>query len=425
MKASCWAASTIGELFNIGAGKSVTPVARNGERKHPFLRTSNIFWGKIDLRGLDSMHFTDEEIASKDLRKGDLLVCEGGDIGRSAIWNSEIAKCSFQNHLHRLRPKANDIVPRFFMYYLQAGFTQLGIYEGAGNKTTIPNLSRSRLQALEVPKPEKVEQEKIAAVLWKVQRAIEVEEKLITTARELKQSTMRQLFSQGLRGESQKETEIGLLPKTWKIVQLGDQAVVISKGSSPKWQGFKYTSEGVLFVRSQNIGEGRMEWSDRSFLPPAWNEKEKRSILKAGDVLINLVGASIGRAAVGDPEIEGANCNQAVSFVRLKPDTLNALFLVGFLLDEAGQRQIHTSKKDIARANLSLENVRSLVVPKPSLTEQHEIASTLQTIDRKISVHERKRATLQELFKTLLHQLMTGQIRVHNLDIDTSEVENV
>lgn len=302
--------------------------------------------------------------------------------------------------------------PRFFYY--------------ACLNVPLPNRGYNRhftlLKEQELPQPEKPEQERIASVLWKAQRAIEVEEKLIGTVRELKQSVMRQLFTRGLRSEQQKETEIGSLPRSWDIVRLGDQASVVSKGASPKWQGFQYTTSGILFVRSQNVGDGRMEWSDQAFLPPAWNEKEKRSVLKAGDVLVNLVGASIGRAAVGGYEIEGANCNQAVSFIRLKPKTLVGEFLVGFLLTPEGQRQIHTTKKDIARANLSLEDVRNLVVPKPDYDEQIEIASILQAIDRKISVHERRRATLQELFKTLLHKLMTGKIRVDKLNIDTSEV---
>jgi type I restriction enzyme, S subunit len=307
----------------------------------------------------------------------------------------------------------------------QAGFNPRFFYYACLN-LFLPNRGYNRhftlLKEQEIPQPDKPEQERIAALLWKAQRAVEVEEKLIATARELKQSALRQLFTRGLYGERQRETEIGPLPENWDVVRLGDQATVVSKGASPKWQGFQYTTSGVLFVRSQNVGAGRMDWTEKSFLPVAWNEKEKRSVLKSGDVLVNLVGASIGRTAVGRKEIEGANCNQAVSFVRLKPKTLVGEFLVGFLLTPEGQRQIHTTKKDIARANLSLEDVRNLLVPKPDDDEQREIAAIVQTIDRKISVHERKRATLQQLFKTLLHQLMTGQIRVANLDIDVSDV---
>lgn len=73
--------------------------------------------------------------------------------------------------------------------------------------------------------------------------------------------------------------------------------------------------------------------------------------------------------------------------------------------------------------NINIQFLTPWPVAVPPVDEQREIAAILQTIDRKISVHERKRATLQELFKTLLHQLMSGQIRVHNLDIDVSEIQ--
>ena len=153
----------------------------------------------------------------------------------------------------------------------------------------------------------------------------------------------------------------------------------------------------------------------RFYLPTEWNKKEKRSVLQAGDLLINLVGASIGRCAVGGPEIEGANCNQAVCFVRLDEKEVIPGFLNGFLLTSEGQEQIHGNKKDIARANLSLQDVRNLLVPKPAINEQREIVAVLEAIDRKIDLHRRKRVVLEELFKALLHKLMMGEMRVGEL----------
>ena len=146
-----------------------------------------------------------------------------------------------------------------------------------------------------------------------------------------------------------------------------------------------------------------------------WNEKEKRSVLQTGDLLINLVGASIGRSAVGGTEIDGANCNQAVCFVRLDSREVLPGFLNGFLLTPEGQAQIHGQKKDIARANLSLQDVRNILMPKPDVNEQQEITTIIDAIDRKIDLHRRKRAVLEELFKALLHKLMTGEIGVGEL----------
>ena len=113
-------------------------------------------------------------------------------------------------------------------------------------------------------------------------------------------------------------TEIGPIPESWEVVPGRRIRQTISKGSSPKWQGYDYVKEGILFVRSQNVGNGVMEWRDKTFSTPSWNKQQRRSVLQSEDVLVNLVGASIGRSAVGGPEIEGANCNQAVCFVRLE-----------------------------------------------------------------------------------------------------------
>ena len=170
-----WKWRPLGELFEIGAGKSMSAAARNGPDKTPFLRTSNVLWDEIDLSSVDEMSIPEHELAAKLLRPGDLLVCEGGEIGRAAIWNGEVETMSFQNHLHRLRPIVQDVEPRFYVYFLQSAFTQLGIFEGAGNKTTIPNLSRSRLAALEVPHPPLDEQQAISAALGRIRDATRIQ----------------------------------------------------------------------------------------------------------------------------------------------------------------------------------------------------------------------------------------------------------
>lgn len=397
-----WPTTTVGELFDIGAGKSVTPTARHGERRHPFLRTSNVFWGRIDLSALDAMHFSDEEIAAKALKKGDLLVCEGGDIGRAAIWNSEVERCGFQNHLHRLRPRTNDVVPRFFMYYLQAGFTQLGIYEGAGNKTTIPNLSRGRLEALEVPKPPKPEQEKIAVVLWKIQRALEVEKRLIATAHELKQSAMRQLFTRGLRREPQKETDIGPIPESWTPVSASQIFKLTSGSKRPADVSPQTTAQKPFSVFG---GNGVMGYSSEWFV----DAEECLVIGRVGEYC-GAIHLARGKVWITD------NALYAKEWLN---DSVRVDYLAAFLDYYDLNRFKRMAGQPLVTQGLI--NEHSFPIPLPE--EQREIASILQTIDRKISVHEHKRATLQELFQTMLHQLMTAQLRVHTLALDVSEVQ--
>lgn len=289
--------------------------------------------------------------------------------------------------------------------------------------STFASVNRNTLNNLDIPFFDKLTQTAIGRFLFSLVRKIEQEDQALHTTQALKRAAMRALFTRGLRGEAQKETEIGPLPESWMLVRVEEHAHAISKGSSPKWQGFDYVEEGVLFVRSQNVGDGVMEWHDKTFLPSEWNEREKRSVLQAGDLLVNLVGASIGRSAVGGPEIEGANCNQAVCFVRLDKKEVVPGFLNGFLFTAGGQTQIHGHKKDFARANLSLQDVRNLLMPKPTIEEQLEIATIVEAIDHKIHLHLRKRTVLEHLFKALLHKLMTGEIRVAELDLSAVSSE--
>jgi len=341
------------------------------------------------------------------LPKDAVLVGCIGNVGKLGMVNDDMSATNQQiNAL--ICNTASD--PHFVYYSLRAN---VGRLQQAAVMTTVPLLNKSNFSEVEIEVPEVNEQRRIAHVLGTVQQAIEQQERLIRSTTELKQALMQKLFTEGLRGEAQKETEIGLVPESWEVVKLGSLSTVISKGSSPNWQGFQYQASGVLFVRSQNVGDGRMLLEDRVYLSEEFNQKEKRSILKQGDILINLVGASIGRVALGTSEVEGANCNQAVGFVRLKGAQAMKEFMVNFLLSPAGQEQIRQQKKDIARANLSLLDVRTFKVPMPSdAKELDEVARAFATIEGKLAHHATKHNALQDLFRTLLHELMTGKVRV-------------
>lgn len=185
----------LGELFEIGAGKTMSAAARSGEDKVPFLRTSNVFWDRLDLTTLDEMSIPPHELVNKSLEPGDLLVCEGGEIGRAAIWDGSVDIISFQNHLHRLRPKRGDVEPRFYVFFLQSAFTQLGIFQGAGNKTTIPNLSSNRLGALEVPHPPLPVQEAVVKALGILREAIDIQTDTLNALQELFQRLLQDLIT--------------------------------------------------------------------------------------------------------------------------------------------------------------------------------------------------------------------------------------
>jgi len=191
-----WELESIGNAFHITQGLSLKGnLAADGEGT-PFLRTSNVYWRRIKLQPISRMHLPNDPPKKKRLAKGDLLVCEGGEIGRSAIWGGEIGHCLFQNHLHCLRPADfSRTNPHFVMAWLEEGFRHRKVYEGAGNRTTIPNLSRSRLAELIIPHPDFVEQKKIVAILEAIENKINLHRRKRAALEDLFKTLLHKLMT--------------------------------------------------------------------------------------------------------------------------------------------------------------------------------------------------------------------------------------
>ena len=200
-----WRLSNIGALFKIEQGLSLKGNLSTGDDGTPFLRTSNVYWGRLDLRSISRMRLSEGAPATKELRPGDLLVCEGGDIGRAAVWNGELKGCVFQNHLHRLRPlpsaSGDAVRPHFVRAWLEEGFVNRNAYEGAGNRTTIPNLSRSRLADLAVPDPPLDEQREIVAILDAIARKIGLHRRKLAVLEQLFRTLLHDLMTGRIRAD--------------------------------------------------------------------------------------------------------------------------------------------------------------------------------------------------------------------------------
>ena len=153
---SSWVCTTMGSIFQHNTGKALNKSASTGGALLPYLTTSNVYWKTFDLSVVKEMRFKESEIEKCTIRKGDLLVCEGGDIGRAAIWDKDYSIC-IQNHLHRLRPKG-DVVPLLYLYYIM--YLKLSNnLEGKG--IGLQGFSSGLLDKLEVPLPPYNEQIRI------------------------------------------------------------------------------------------------------------------------------------------------------------------------------------------------------------------------------------------------------------------------
>jgi len=184
------------------------------------------------------------------------------------------------------------------------------------------------------------------------------------------------------------------LPEGWEFVRLERLCKLITKGSSPKWQGVAYTDDpdDVLFVTSENVRSYVLKLDSKKYVEKKFNEVEPRSILGKGDYLMNIVGASIGRTAIYNID-DLANINQAVCLIRAFTHLLNSQYLVNFFNSEVCVSYMFDKQVDNARANLSMGNIAKFVIPFPPLAEQHRIVAK---VDELMAICDTMKARLNE-----------------------------
>ena len=415
-----WKTAILGEVTDIFKGG--TP-KRSVEKYFQ----GNIAWAiPTNITALDSAlyiddtdtHISEEALgksAARLLPSGTVLLTSRATIGETAITTVPMAtNQGFANFI--CKDMLLNVYLAYYLRYIKKRLVDLA------HGSTFKEITKGTLLNVEIPLPPLPEQRAIAHVLQTIQEAKAARQRELALERERKAALMDYLFSYGTKGEPRKQTEIGEIPESWEVVELGNYSELITKGSSPKWQGFDYCDEGIYFVRSQNVGLGRLELNEIAYLPKEFNKKERKSILQKNDLLINIVGASIGRAAVADDIVEGGNVNQAVAIARLKQG-IEPFFVMTFLLTLGGQFQLHKQKKDIARANLSLQDIKNLLIPLPSVSAQTETVEILQACDTKIAALEQEAERLDELFHAMLDELMTGKRSAVSL-IDVESVQS-
>lgn len=418
---STWEIERVDSVFEIQQGKQVSKKNRNGENQRPFLRTKNILWNRLDLTDLDQMNFIESEEVRLELRPNDLLTCEGGDIGRTALWNGEVKVCYYQNHLHRLRAIDKRINSQFAVYWFWYAFQIAKLYFGRGNITTIPNLSKSRLAELPMAIPPITEQNKIAHILSAVQRSIETQEQLIQTTTELKRALMRKLFTEGLRNEPQRQAEIGPIPQSWEVKSLIETVEAIDYGVS---QAIPKTPpvDGVKIVSTADIDkQGNLLYSKIRRIKVSEKTKN-RLTLNDGDVLFNWRNSLplIGKSAVY--RIQNEKHIFASFILRISTgEKKSHNYFLKHLMNHYREEGVFVklARRAVNQANYNKNEISSLKVPSPTYEEQVEIASAIQCVDEKIQKHQEKILDLKSLFRTLLHQLMTAKIRVREFELTT------
>jgi type I restriction enzyme S subunit len=201
-----------------------------------------------------------------------------------------------------------------------------------------------------------------------------------------------------------------MIPEGWEQVTGAEVTSKITKGASPKWQGFDYQDDGVLFVTSENVRDGYLDLSKEKYLSNEFGIKMANSKLINGDILINIVGASIGRSCQFLFDELEARTNQAVAIFRPNEMAESGYLSYYFQAPETVDRLLK-AQSSTARSNLSLGDLRGFQIDLPPLPEQRKIAEILSTWDRAIEVTEALLATARTQKRALMQSLLTGKRR--------------
>jgi type I restriction enzyme S subunit len=249
---------------------------------------------------------------------------------------------------------------------------------------------------------------------------MEQQERLLALTAELKKALLHQLFTAGLRSEPQKQTDLGPVPESWDVVTLGSLAKV-GNGSTPKRDNEGYWQGGTIpWLNSAKIHERFITEADQFVTDLAVKECHLPRV-KPGSLLIAITGQ--GKTLGNSAMVSFETCiNQHLAYAHFISPKMVPEFVLWFMQTRYEHLRSISQAGGSTKGALTCGYLKTYPIPVPSLDEQREIAGVFAALDRKMKVHERKHAALADLFRTLLHQLMTAQIRVDQLDIEEFDI---
>ncbi|MGY6555501.1 MAG: restriction endonuclease subunit S [Wenzhouxiangella sp.] len=408
---SDWCLGPIASCFDFTTKPRGLDLSKNGDHI-PFFPMDQIPLGRIH-----ASEFTPKPLSQLGsgtyVENGDLMVAKitpSFENGKQAIVDIETDFAYATTEVIPMRGRGGVSDTLFLFFYLLHPEVRSDLAGKMEGSTGRQRLSKTVLGDRLIPLPPLAEQKKIAHILSTVQRAIEAQERIIQTTTELKKALMHKLFTEGLRNEPQKQTEIGPVPESWEVVELGEIAR-IERGkfshrprNEPRFYGGEYP-----FVQTGDVSN--CDGYVRSYTQTLNEEGLAISkMFPAGTILITIA-ANIG--FTGILEFDSA-CPD--SLIGISPDeNVNTEFLNYYLISQ--QPHMDRLAPKGTQKNINIQFLKPWPVPLPSFEEQLGIAEAFSETDRKIRLATQKRTQLQDLFRILLHELMTAKTPVHELEL--------
>ena len=369
-----WGIKKLGEVCESDLGKTLNQSKDTGELR-PYLCAINVLWDKIDFTTLKETRFEDAELERYTIRKGDLLICEGGDIGRAAIWNYDY-EIQYQNALHRVR--LNDgVLSRFLLLYIKH-LKDLGVLDARyGKGVTIKHLVKSSLLSIPIPIPPLEEQERIVKELDCLSGVIEKKKQQLKELDALAQSIFYQMFGDPITNE-----------KGWETCELQKVSTLLNgrayKQNELLDEGkYKVLRVGNFFTNSNyyysDLELEPEKYCDDGDLLFAWSASFGAFIWNGGKVIYHY---HIWKVLYDKQKLN-------IDYYRFLLNTMTAYFM----------KDVH----GIGMVHLTKAGMEQYILPIPPLTLQQEFAEKIEAIEKQKELIKQSIKETETLFNSRMN----------------------
>ena len=393
----------MGSIYYHTTGKALKKSNAKGTLRK-YITTSNLYWNSFDFTEVRSMYFTDDELDKCTIKKGDLILCNGGDVGRSAIWNFDEDIC-YQNHVSRLRPKISGINNKLYLYLLMF-YKEQGMLNGKG--VGITSLSANDLLSGLFPLPPINEQTQIVNFIESLFSQIDYldnnKSDLQTSIKQAKSKILdlaihgklvpqeptdqpaEELLKRIATSDNRPYTKLSdanqsfLLPSSWSWCYL-ENICTISSAKRVLQQDWK--EKGIPFYRAREIAQlaNGEKVKDDVFISQILYEelKQKYGIPKEGDLMVSAVG-TIGKIYI----VRQDDCfyykDASVICFSKKTSSIDSKYLKFLFESTFLQKQIYSESKGTTVDTITISKAEKYNIPLPPIQEQHRIVSKIEEL---------------------------------------------
>ena len=431
-----WEWVTLKQIAVTALGKTLDKSKNIGEYR-PYLCSINVYWTGIDLSTVKQARFEDSELSKYQLNKGDLLICEGGDVGRSAVWDRD-EEMYYQNALHRVRFYGN-IEPRFFQLLMES-YKGAKILDNYSKGMTIKHLVQNSLNSIYFPLPPLAEQRRIVEKIKQLTPYLKKYGSVETTLSnlnlafpdDLKKSILQyavqgklvpqdpadepaSVLLEHIRAEKEQLIKAGKIkrdkhesvifrrdnsyyenvdgierciddelpfeiPESWEWCRLGTILQKLTDGthSTPK-----YTARGIPFISVKDISSGKISFERTKFISKTEHELlASRCDPHRDDILLTKVGTT-GIPVLVDTD-RPFSIFVSVAQLRFSTELLDKFFLIYLLKSPLVQTQCRENTKGVGNKNWVMRDIANTLICIPPLAEQKRIQASLANVLKSI-----------------------------------------